>query len=182
MRNIFCIEGCWSNHPKSRLSIRPILELLNTFYGVKYIYRKCLSKEDFLTTLHTFTYKHYVNYPILYIAYHGLTNRICIGNDTITLKEIADVLEGKTTGKIIHFGSCSTLNTSDRNITNFMERTGCSHLSGYKKDVEYNDSNAFELLYLHYLQNHISGIDGKLKRLHPTLTNKLKFTIHSNVR
>lgn len=63
-----------------------------------------------------------------------------------------------------------------------MECTGCSHLSGYKKDVEYNDSNAFELLYLHYLQNHISGINGKLKRLHPNLTNKLKFTIHSNVR
>ena len=182
MRNIFCIEGTWNNRSNGRPSIRPILELLHTFYGVKYIYRKCLSKDDFLNTLHTFTYKYYDNYPILYIAYHGLTNRICVGNDTIALNEIADVLEGKITGKIIHFGSCSTLNTSARNITSFMKRTGCSHLSGYKKDVEYNDSNAFEVLYLHYLQNHISGIDGKLKKLHPVLTDRLKFIIYSNVR
>ena len=182
MKYIYCIEGNWNNHPKSRLSIKPILELLNTFYGIKYIYKRCLTKDDFFEALRKYTYKKYDNYPILYIAYHGLTNRICIGDETITLNEIASAIEGKTRGKIIHFGSCSTLKTSDRNISRFMERTGCSHLSGYKKDVEYNDSNAFELLYLEHLQNHTTKILETFLRKHPILSKKLRFTIHSNVR
>lgn len=92
---IYCLEGNWNKHPKSNQSIKPILDLLYSFSKVKYIYHKCPTKEDFIKGLETFTQKRYSNYTVLYIAYHGRRNRICFGNEYITLKEIANVLEGK---------------------------------------------------------------------------------------
>lgn len=94
-RFIYCLEGNWNKHPKSNQSIKPILDLLYTFSKVKYIYRKCSTKDEFIKGLQTFTQKRYSNYTVLYIAYHGRKNRIYFGNEYITLKEIANVLEGQ---------------------------------------------------------------------------------------
>ena len=156
-RYIYCLEGNWNKHPHSNQSIRPILDLLFTFSKTKYIYRKCPTKEDFIKGLQAFTQKRYSNYTVLYIAYHGRKNRIYFGKEHITLKEIADVLEGKLNGKIVHFGSCSTLNTTEKNITDFINRTGCSFISGYKKDVPYIESCAFELLYFNVLFGNVGA-------------------------
>ena len=151
-KNIYCLEGNWNKNPRSNQSVKPILDLLHTFSKMKYIYRKCATKDEFLKGLKTFTQKRYSNYTVLFIAYHGRENSIYFGNDYITLKEIANVLEGKLNGKIVHFGSCSTLHTSSKNITDFVTRTGCSLISGYKKNVEQISSGAFELIYFELLQ------------------------------
>ena len=153
---IYCLEGNWNKHPKSRQSIKPILDLLYTFSKVKYIYRKCSTKDEFIKGLQIFTQKRYSKYTVLYIAYHGRKNRICFGNEDITLKEIANVLEGNLNGKIVHFGSCLTLNTTEKNITDFITRTGCSLISGYQKNIEYIDSTAFDLLYFETIQHYYS--------------------------
>lgn len=92
---IYCLEGNWNKNPRSNQSIKPMLDLLYTFSKVKYIYHKCATKEEFIKGLLTFTQKRYSNYAILYIAYHGRKNCICFGNEYITLKEIANLLEGK---------------------------------------------------------------------------------------
>lgn len=180
-RFIFCLEGNWNKHPKSNQSIKPILDLLYTFSKVKYIYRKCLTKDEFIKGLQAFTQKRYSNYTVLYIAYHGHKNRICFGNEYITLKEIANVLESKLNGKIVHFGSCSTLNTTEKNITNFITRTGCSFISGYKKDVEYIDSTAFELVYFETVQRYCSykRIKSTITKRYLALKEKLKFTMYA---
>lgn len=180
-RHIFCLEGNWNKHPHSNQSIKPILELLFTFSKIKYVYHKCPTKEDFIQGLQTFTQKRYSNYTILYIAYHGRRNRIYFGKEYITLKEIADVLEDKLNGKIVHFGSCSTLNTTEKNITNFIKRTGCSFISGYKKDVEYIDSTAFELLYLNIigLYHQQQTVAKIITSKYQSLITKLKFKMYS---
>lgn len=178
-RFIYCLEGNWNKHPKSNQSIKPILDLLYTFSKVKYIYRKCPTKDEFIKGLQTFTQKRYSNYTVLYIAYHGRKNRICFGNEYITLKEIANVLEGKLKGKTVHFGGCSTLNTTEKNITDFIARTGCSFISGYKKDVEYIDSSAFELLYFETVQRYFSfkKIKSNIAKRYPKLIESLRFTL-----
>lgn len=96
----------------------------------------------------------------------------------ITLKEIADVLEGKLNGIIVHFGSCSTLNTTEKNITDFINRTGCALISGYKKDVPYIDSSAFELLYFNVLNTYktYTSIKKNIVGKYPTLVDILRFT------
>ena len=178
-RFIFCLEGNWNRHPNSNQSIKPILDLLYTFSKVRYIYRKCPTKDEFIKGLQTFTQKRYSNYTVLYIAYHGHKNRICFGNEYITLKEIANVLESKLNGKIVHFGSCSTLNTTEKNITDFITRTGCSFISGSHKDVEYLDSSAFELLYCEIIQRYDSfkKIKSNMAKRYPILIENLRFTL-----
>lgn len=177
-RFIYCLEGSWNKNPRSNQTIKPILDLLFTFSKIKYIYRKCTNKENFIKELQRFSQKRYSNYTVLYIAYHGRKNRIYFGKEYITLKEIANVLEGKLNGKIVHFGSCSTLNTTEKNITNFINRTGCSLISGYQKDVEYIDSSAFEMVYFESLQRKsINKIWKYLQTSYSQLTTKLHFTI-----
>ena len=118
-------------------------------------------------------------YAILYIAYHGRKICICFGNEYITLKEIANLLEGKLRGIIVHFGSCSTLNTTQTNITNFITRTECSFISGYKKDVEYIDSTAFELVYFYIIQKYDSSkkIKSVITKRYFTIMNKIHFNV-----
>ncbi len=176
---IYCLEGNWNRNPRCLQSIKPILELLCNFSKVKYIYHKCTTKEEFIKGLQKYTQKRYDNYSVLYIAYHGRKNRIYFGNEYITLKEIAGILEGKLHGKTVHFGSCSTLNTSEKNISDFIECTKCSFISGYKKEVEYIDSTAFELIYFEILQYYYSfnKVKKVISQKYATLVENLKFTI-----
>jgi len=162
-KHIYCLEGNWNINPRSNQSIKPILELLNTASGVKYIYRKCNTKDELLEYLRQFTFKRYQNYTILYLAFHGRKNRILTGKEYTTLKEIADVLDGKLDNKIIHFGSCLTLGASETNINNFINKTSCLFISGYKKTVDYIDSTAFELSYLNVLQKY--SLYSKIKNI-----------------
>lgn len=181
-RNIYCLEGNWNKNPRSHQSVKPMLELLRTFKGIKYIYHKCETKEDFYKRLQQFTKGTYKNYSILYLAFHGKPNRIGVEKGFITLKEIATALEGKLANKIVHFGSCSTLRTSGKNIQNFISTTNCQFISGYRKDVDYIEACAFELLYFDLLQKYkfVRKIDSEIFRLSsPLANNKLRFIMES---
>lgn len=181
---IYCLEGNWNKNPKSHQSVKPMLELLRTFSGVKYIYHKCNTKEEFFYRLQQFTKGTYKNYTVLYLAFHGRTNRIIVENQFITLKDIAMALEGKLANKIVHFGSCSTLRTSEKNIQNFVTTTNCQFISGYCKNVDYIDACAFELLYFDLLQKYksVRKMDLEIFRLSSQLVqNKLRFIIIDNV-
>jgi len=180
-RNIYCLEGNWNKNPRSHQSVKPMLELLRTFSGIKYIYHKCETKEDFFKRLQQFIKGTYKNYAVLYLAFHGKPNRIEVEKGFITLKEIATALEGKLASKIVHFGSCSTLRTSEKNIQHFITTTNCQFISGYCKDVDFIDACAFELLYFELLQKYscIKKIDSLLFKLSPKLIEgKLKFAIY----
>lgn len=180
-RNIYCLEGNWNKNPRSHQSVKPMLELLRTVSGVKYIYHKCNTQEDFFYRLQQFTKGTYKNYAVLYLAFHGRTNRIEVENQYITLKEIANALEGKLANKIVHFGSCSTLRTSEKNIQDFLTTTNCLFISGYRKDVEFIASTAFELLYFDLLQKYksIKKIDSEIFSLSPQLADdRLRFAMY----
>lgn len=181
---IYCLEGNWNKNPKSHQSVKPMLELLRTFSGVKYIYHKCNTKEEFFYRLQQFTKGTYKNYTVLYLAFHGRTNCIIVENQFITLKDVAMALEGKLVDKIVHFGSCSTLRTSEKNIRHFITTTNCQFISGYCKNVDYIDACAFELLYFDLLQKNksVRKMDLEIFRLSSQLVqNKLRFIIIDNV-
>lgn len=122
-RNIYCLEGNWRPNPRCKQSVRPMLDILRDAAGIKYIYRKCNTREEFFEYLRQYTFERYRNYTILYIAFHGRPNKIQIGRDLVTLREIADVLEGFLAHRIVYFGSCSTMRTKRANIDDFLNRT-----------------------------------------------------------
>lgn len=78
-RNIYCLEGNWRTNPRCKQSVRPMLDILRNAAGIKYIYRKCNTREEFFEYLRQYTFVRYRNYTILYIAFHGRPNKIQIG-------------------------------------------------------------------------------------------------------
>ncbi|MFI3306407.1 MAG: DUF6642 family protein [Rikenellaceae bacterium] len=84
-RHIYCLEGNWNRNRNSGQSIKPVLDMLHHSCEVKYIYRKCNTKAEFLEGLRKFTFKRYANYTILYIAFHGRRNKILVGGEIVTV-------------------------------------------------------------------------------------------------
>ena len=50
-RYIYCLEGNWNTNPRSKQSIRPILDILYYSAGIRYVYRKCNTKDEFFEYL-----------------------------------------------------------------------------------------------------------------------------------
>ena len=146
--NIYCLEGNWRPNPRCKQSVRPMLDILRDAAGIKYIYGKCNTREEFFEYLRQYTFERYRNYTILYIAFHGRPNKIQIGRDLVTLREIADVLEGFLAHRIVYFGSCSTMRTKRANIDDFLHRTKADILAGYSKDVDFIQATAWEMIWL----------------------------------
>ena len=70
------------------------------------------------------------------------------------------------------------MRTSEKNIQDFLTTTNCQFISGYRKDVDFIASTAFELLYFDLLQKYksVRKIDSEIFSLSPQLTDsKLRF-------
>ena len=156
-KGVFCLEGDWEKDLKSRTSIGPVLELLETsgYPSVPYIRRDTGTLTEFDYYLSRWTLKKYDRYPILYLGFHGTPGALRVGygpDHGIDLKELGERLEGKCNKRIIHFGSCGTLNIHGTRIRNFIKRTGALAVFGYRSDVDWMISAAFEIILFYELQ------------------------------
>ena len=176
LRGIFCIETVWSGDT-DKTSMRPALQYQHDVYGTPFLYRDAISYTEFVRYLGIWgemvcgkTGKD-EQYPILILAYHGDTGGIWLtdqpeeGGESswIDLRDIAKSLEGRCRNKVVHFGSCSTINDSNGAIGEFLEMTGASAVSGYAEAVDWTWSMAFDLLYLQAIQ----GVGHRHKYLTP---------------
>ena len=55
-------------------------------------------------------------------------------------------LEGACKKRIIHFGSCGTLDIHGNRVRSFLQRTGALAVCGYKSEVDWMLSAAFEII------------------------------------
>jgi hypothetical protein len=157
-KGIFCLEGLWDNDLRKPSTVRPILELLRVNREIAHIYRDCATREEFEYYIQRWTQPRYKAYPILYLASHGEEFNLCLGNHTCDLDELAQMLENRCQYRIVILGSCSTLRVDKRLLKRFLEKTGALAICGYKTDVDWLKSTAFELLLLSELQeNEFSG-------------------------
>ena len=95
-------------------------------------------------------------HPILYLGFHGSPGEITVGegrHSSVTLDEIAERLEGRCKGRVIHFGSCGTAAVHGRELNRFLERTEALAVCGYKEEVDWLESAAFDMLVLGRLQS-----------------------------
>ena len=104
-KNIFCIEGDWTNDMRDTASIKTGLEFLehNSYSKkkVSHIHTRCSTLDEFESRLRESILKKYEQFGIMYFAFHGNEGKLQIGKRlTITLDEIADILENKAQNKI----------------------------------------------------------------------------------
>ena len=157
VKGVFCLEGDWEQDLKSRTSIGPVLELLERsgYPSVPYIRRDVGTRTEFDYYLGRWTLKRYNRYPILYLGFHGSAGKLHVGHGKdagIGLKELEERLAGKCKKRIVHFGSCGTLDIHGIRVRNFLKRTGALAVCGYKSEVDWMLSAAFEIILFYELQ------------------------------
>jgi hypothetical protein len=167
-KGIYCIEGLWDHgNIQDQSTVLPILDLLEKRGYCNYIYHDCATKSELEYFLEKWK-KKTINekYPILYLAFHGDPGYIFLTHeDKYSLTQLAEFLGDKATGKIIYFGSCSTLNIDKRKINSFLETTGAIAAIGYKRDIDWIQSTACDLFVFEALQS--DSLDTKgIKNMH----------------
>jgi hypothetical protein len=155
-KNIFCLEGDWEDDMRKKTSILPGLEMLHSISDVEFIYKTCGTEEELLYRVKDFVryrkskYKHY---NILYLATHGNKGTMYYEDSLNVLDFFKDNFnEGDFEDKIIHFGSCATMQMSEEDWIEFKNFTGAKIISGYLKNVDFLESTLFDILYFRTLQ------------------------------
>ena len=154
-KGIYCIEGLWEpQNIADKSTVLPILDLLEKCSYCDYIYHDCASQAELEFYLEKWKTKAVnTKFPILYLAFHGESGCIFLNNkDKYSINALADFLENKCSGKVIYFGSCSTLNMDRRKIKAFLNKTGALATIGYKSDIDWIQSTACDLFVFDALQ------------------------------
>jgi len=161
-KNIFCIEGYWDGHMRSKKTVAPVMELLGKMdKQINHVHATCATVEEFEFYLKEWTRPSYKYYGILYLAFHGVENALCIGNNVYSLEQMAELLQGKGENAYIIFGACSTMKgISKRTMKQFLAITGAKAVCGYADDVDWLRATAFELLLLGLMQENSNTMNG----------------------
>lgn len=165
MKGVFCLEGFWYGDHRDRTTVKPVLDLLNSYQGLSFVYHRCSTAQEFEHSISRWKTKAFHGkYPLLWLAFHGEPGKIIIGKDEVTIAQLADILQDKCQGAIIYFGSCSTLNWDKRALQTFMEKTKTIAVMGYKENVLWLPSASFEIRLLSYFQEVTYTTDSIMKQ------------------
>ena len=186
MRKIFCLETEWdftNKRMRDKASVQPMLNFLFQSENVEYVFRNVATREDLKYYLKQLNYKTYNDYQIIYLAFHGRSQSIDIPSEPyepLLFSELIDISKGVFQDKVIHFGSCRTLYTSDRIIQDFKAKTGAKLVSGYTKSIDFIRSSIMDIAYFSELipLKNFGTINKKMDKLYGNLKKDLGFKIY----
>lgn len=152
---VFCLEGEWWGNYKKPTTVEPGLQLLKVAGEppVNYIHRNVATVTELEFYVRQWILKKHDDYPILYLAFHGSSGFICVGDQRrseskVGLDQLEELIDGAGAGRLIYFGSCSTLDFHGNLLNGFIKRTGLEGVVGYKTDVYWMDSMLVDLSML----------------------------------
>lgn len=179
---IFCLEGEWDSDLTSRLSVRPVLELLEQLQVAQWIHRDVATYSEFEYYLGKWTSDEYSRFPVLWLAMHGGAATISLSGGeegSLSMDELEEILVGACAGKVVYFASCSTLKEDPKRLQQFAKRTGARAVIGYRKNVGWSEAAAFEVLLLQELATRVqsNGIFKRLQEDHPVLAKRLGLVV-----
>ena len=181
-KGIYCLEGDWSGK-KDKTTVEPVLRLLETAQNLRvpYLHKDVATREELQFRLKEWVEPGFGNYPILYLAFHGQPGEVVLGRgkDRFGLSELENTLDGVCKGRIIHFGSCATLDLHGNRLNGFLRRTRALALLGYKSNIDWLSSTAFDLLLLGTLQEISFDVRG-MKKLDEIL-DKAAFSLRKDL-
>lgn len=184
LRGIFCIEGEWDGDLRRRLSVRPVLELLEHLEVAQWIHRDAATRTEVEYYLDKWTSDDYSEFNVLWLAMHGTGEYVCFNeheddDGILDLEELEESLKGACAGKVIYFASCSTLMVEPDRLKRFVKATGARAVIGYRNDVGWSDAAAFEVILLQELVTRVQspGIFRRLRADHPVLSERLGLVI-----
>ena len=81
--------------------------------------------------------------------------------------------------KIIHFGTCHTLNTDLRHIKRFLRKTNALCVCGFGKEIKFVEGCVFDILLIDMLQEfrNIDSVENLIKLHYHSFAQKLGFKL-----
>lgn len=129
---IFCLEAVADVATLTTTEVLQDLEQLALEHGINSIYKTCDSIEGLEQSLDALRYhSDFANYEIIYLVMQGEENNIRFDDYYYSYEEIAELFEGKMTGKILHFANAKELDLSEEEAQYFLDVTGARAVSGY---------------------------------------------------
>ena len=182
---IFAFEGDWVPDLKDKISIRPNLETLRDACGIEFIHRQIGTPGELRYYVEKWLKKgrgHYRHYRVGHFAFHGSPGVIWPGEGDVVIRlfQLERWINEGAKGRVIFFGSCSTIDISDKRIQVFLDRTQASAVVGFTELVDWLESTALELLVLEALTYFESPKDAEahLKKKYGALVDRLGLTFH----
>lgn len=150
---VFCLESSWANDGKDLTDACSVEQQLRMLSGAgqigPVIHRDVATRQEFEVYIKEWRKAKYRAYPVAYMAFHGFPGGFWPGDTAITLTDFAELIgPGKAADRILYFGSCSTMNTPDRDLKTFCKSTGAKAIIGYTRTVYWHESAAFDCLLL----------------------------------
>lgn len=178
-KDIFCLEGDWTKNLKQQNGVEAVLLFLKQNRNINYIHRHCGTRENLAYYLKQARLRKYKNYSIIYLAFHGKPGEILIGKERITLDDLAEMLGPNCHNKVIHFGTCHTLNTDLRNIKRFLRKTNALCVCGFGKEIPFVEGCVFDILMIDMMQEYrnIGTVLNRIKKYYSSLAKKLQFKL-----
>ncbi len=130
---IYCLEGVHDIETDKVTEAQENLEQLAMKYGITSIYKTCDTIEGLEESLNTLVLDdhNFKDYEIIYLVMSGEANSICLNDYYYSLQEIAELLEGRLKGKILHFSNAKILDLDEEEAQYFLDITGAKGISGY---------------------------------------------------
>ncbi|HIG25820.1 MAG TPA: hypothetical protein EYQ49_08030 [Acidimicrobiia bacterium] len=184
---IFAFEGDWTpSDLRDKSSARPILELLYKVDAERpFIHRRIGTREELDHYVDKWLGQNHDVYKVGYFAFHGSPKTIWLNDheedDAVSLKELADIIGPRASGRVIHFSTCNTLRVPDKELDNFLKTTKAQAVVGYTKTVGWIESTAFEILLLDVLCRYqrMKPASKALQKNYPALTSRLGLVFHT---
>lgn len=190
--NIICFDTEWlyNNHKKDEkfsFNCEPMLKALQDRYGIEYIYRRILTREDLIHYMKQFNGKRSKdNFPLIYFSSHGWDGSVYLEGERkressiIDLEQLAQLWPDFFKGRIVHFSSCRTMYDLEK-VKRFKKDSHAKKVSGYKVSVDAMDSLAFDFGYFNALQLYsiqtISKETSRFQKHYASLIDYLQFCI-----
>lgn len=177
---VFCLEGEWDSDLRKRATVLPVLDLLERLGHIQAIHRNVATLPELRHYLEQWSNPRYKDFYVLYLSTHGDKGLLqwSVGHNT-TLDDLAEMLEGSAEGCYVYLGSCLTLFNEEKAQT-FVIKTGAAAVLGYRKEVDWLEGAAFEVILLAWLASHNGRPETLFKRLmvrHGQLAKLYKFVM-----
>ena len=177
-KGVFCLESEWFGL-RSTVSVRPALELLRSSdYHVAYIHRDVATRAELEHYFRKWFQERHTGFEILWLAMHSRRGLLLPGDmrrpeEKMHIDRLEEILAGKCSGKVVHFGGCRTIAMPPARIRKFLKTSGAVAVSGFREEVDWTESTLFETALLLELQKHpmtasgLRGVRNAMRRSRP---------------
>jgi len=152
---VYCLEAVADVDLDITTNVVTMLEDMALKQGIASIYKTCDTIEGLEDSLNTLVYDdhNFKDYEIIYLIMSGQPNNIMLNDYYYSIEEIAEIFEGRMTGKIIHFSNKKALNLTEEESQYFLDVTGARAISGYGSSNDtLSSTNTIDRIFFNMFQ------------------------------